>query len=109
MRSDLFRRPLEEVRITDFFGGVAHVEVGAATGGGAGVDREDHGEDRAPDWEESRVGAESSVGAERTENTTWGGPALTDAQTRGWRGTRAWCGVLLLGVLVGWVGWRSTT
>jgi phosphatidylinositol glycan class K len=32
VRSDLFKRPLEQALVTDFFGGVTHVEVGEPVG-----------------------------------------------------------------------------
>ncbi|KAJ7665892.1 peptidase C13 family-domain-containing protein [Mycena polygramma] len=97
VRSDLFGRPLEEVRITDFLGGVAHVEVGAGVEAGAVAE-----DDAWSSENDSRKGPEAPwVGAEGD------GRGESSPTERG-VGARAWGGVLLLGVLVGFVGWRST-
>jgi phosphatidylinositol glycan class K len=98
VRADLFSRPLSEVRITDFLGGVAHVEVGAGvatSAAAAGTDADDARASTAKKVVPPRVGAETDA----EEN----GPAGTQ-----WRGARAWGGVLLLGALVGWVGWGGS-
>ncbi|KAK7044918.1 GPI-anchor transamidase [Favolaschia claudopus] len=96
VRSDLFRRPLSEVRITDFLGGVAQVEVGE----GVPVDTAAVGEDQWPLQGESPAVPPVLPVAENTQERVGdlGG---------GWRGMRAWGGVLLIGGLVGWVGFRS--
>ncbi|KAJ7125881.1 hypothetical protein C8R46DRAFT_1146815 [Mycena filopes] len=78
VRADLFGRPLNEVRITDFFGGVAQVEVA----------------ERRPCQRQSIWTSEKSLVEKR--------PAAM------WRTARAWGGVLLLGALVGWVGWEGS-
>ncbi|KAJ7626653.1 peptidase C13 family-domain-containing protein [Mycena polygramma] len=96
VRSDLFARPLAEVRITDFLGGVAHIEVGAAAT--VRTASEDAGE-----WEgELRKEAEAPWIGTEVDGRVERGPAGKGV------GARAWGGVLLLGALVGFVGWRST-
>ncbi|KAJ7359741.1 peptidase C13 family-domain-containing protein [Mycena albidolilacea] len=105
VRSDLFKRPLADVRITDFLGGVSQVEVGAGTPAvAAGADDTAWAEDPAAPVETPHIAAESRW--QGTENTTTEtGPAA--AKSHQWRGLRAWGGLLLLGALVGWVGWRK--
>jgi phosphatidylinositol glycan class K len=105
VRSDLFKRPLADVRITDFLGGVSQVEVGAGTPAvAAGADDTAWAEEPAAPAETPHIAAESRWRG--TENTTTEtGPAA--AKSHQWRGLRAWGGLLLLGALVGWVGWRK--
>lgn len=54
VRSDLFARPLDQTRLTDFFGGVSQVElcVGEDVGGAAGAPGEEEKEDARRDSEE---------------------------------------------------------
>ncbi|KAJ7206999.1 peptidase C13 family-domain-containing protein [Mycena haematopus] len=105
VRSDLFHRPLSEVRITDFLGGVAQVEVGAGVEV-ASASASDAEADEAWAWE--RVDS-VRVKAPRVpaENPGATEDATTRPKSRQWRDVRAWGGVLLVGALVGWVGWRK--
>ncbi|KAJ7829035.1 peptidase C13 family-domain-containing protein [Mycena leptocephala] len=85
VRADLFSRPLSEVG----------AGVAAAAAGGAGGDADDAWASAAKKVVPPRVGAETDAGES--------GPAGAE-----WRGARAWGGVLLLGALVGWVGWGGS-
>ncbi|KAJ6487626.1 glycosylphosphatidylinositol anchor biosynthesis protein [Mycena sanguinolenta] len=98
VRADLFHRPLSEVRITDFLGGVAHVEVGAGGGTEKGAEM-----DEAWAWE--RLGGARA----KTPRVATEDPDVPKdvPKARQWRDARAWGGVLLVGALVGWVGWRK--
>ncbi|KAJ7192969.1 peptidase C13 family-domain-containing protein [Mycena pura] len=99
VRTDLFSRPLNEVRITDFLGGVAHVEVGS--GVVAAAARKTWTPEDPPSYSETpRVEQQPP----RRENETRA--QGMQAQIDGWRDARAWGGVLLLGALVGFVGWK---
>ncbi|KAH9478775.1 glycosylphosphatidylinositol anchor biosynthesis [Psilocybe cubensis] len=98
VRSDLFNRPLEHTRITDFFGGVAQVEVMSP-------------HDVAP-----------LISVNETQGTVQDSPKpaasasprpqsqlqnfnLTPA--RDWKTARAWGSVALIGVLVGWIALKQ--
>ncbi|KAJ7154799.1 peptidase C13 family-domain-containing protein [Mycena filopes] len=96
VRADLFGRPLNEVRITDFFGGVAQVEVGRE----APVSTPEH-----LDSENSPVEKRPAavVNASQAQGTVAFATRASELRT-----ARAWGGVLLLGALVGWVGWRGS-
>ena len=88
VRSDLFRRPLNEVRITDFLGGVAHVGIlpgDEETGGMADI---------AEPSEEPSIQTHDTFGT-RTN-------ATRVEKEQPWR-TRSWTAVVLLGGLLGWV------
>ncbi|KAJ7619392.1 peptidase C13 family-domain-containing protein [Roridomyces roridus] len=91
VRADLFRRPLDEVLITDFFGGVAQVEVQESTTPFSGAD-----------GPESVPAADTRPRVAATAFTT-----ETGVQDESWRTMRTWGGVVLLGALVGWVGSRT--
>ncbi|KAJ7619387.1 peptidase C13 family-domain-containing protein [Roridomyces roridus] len=91
VRADLFRRPLDEVLITDFFGGVAQVEVQESTTPFSG-----------PDGPESVPVADTRPRVAAASFTT-----ETGVQDESWRTLRTWGGVVLLGALVGWVGSRK--
>ncbi|KAJ7717729.1 peptidase C13 family-domain-containing protein [Mycena maculata] len=108
VRADLFPRPLDEVRITDFFGGVAQVEVQPpcvaedvslpgdfSSEGDVSLSNDSSSEDQQS--------AQSPVHAGGKAAGAWG--QSTDRGSDGWRGTRAWGGILLLAALVGWAGW----
>ncbi|KAJ7471329.1 peptidase C13 family-domain-containing protein [Mycena galericulata] len=106
VRTDLFRRPLNEVRITDFFGGVAQVEVLEAPAPGV-----------ATQWDEESVqyaAGESEATETHRERTPRGSYRPKEGKAGngdgdGWpaRALRTWGGVVLLAGLVGWVGWGS--
>ncbi|KAF8196655.1 peptidase C13 family-domain-containing protein [Mycena galopus ATCC 62051] len=104
VRSDLFPRPLDEVRITDFFGGVAQVEVG--DGAGAAPIPHSNPTGASAAWAEAPK-VKVATEARGTENSTTGTIAERKAGKARWRDARAWGGLLLLGALVGWVGWRK--
>ncbi|KAJ6591726.1 peptidase C13 family-domain-containing protein [Mycena vulgaris] len=101
VRADLFARPLDTVRITDFFGGVAQVEVGAPSA----LDRDATGQldpEAAPE-------PESPPAITRKSRRPSPAPAQTQllrAESEIGTRWRAWGGVVLLGALVGWAGWK---
>ncbi|KAJ7716094.1 phosphatidylinositol glycan anchor biosynthesis, class K, isoform CRA_c, partial [Mycena metata] len=98
VRADLFGRPLNEVRITDFFGGVAQVEVG--NGGDGEARASPSGTSDGP------TKGENSPAAAAVNVSQAQGKVAPPSKPAEWRITRAWGGVLLLGVLVGWVGFK---
>ncbi|KAJ7089361.1 peptidase C13 family-domain-containing protein [Mycena belliarum] len=104
VRADLFTRPLDEVRLTDFFGGVARVEVGTSPSSHPLPGSESDGDVAGDADEETRSAqrARTHVPIQMPEELR--GPEVKGGRT-GWR---AWCGLALLGALVGWVGWSST-
>ncbi|KAJ7060858.1 peptidase C13 family-domain-containing protein [Mycena amicta] len=101
VRSDLFKRPLSDVRLTDFLGSVAHVQAEIVDGTDIEVESIEWPAEEVVDMEPRLQQA----------NKTKTAPARThwDSQTPadGWRTVRAWAGVLLLLALVGWAGVRK--
>jgi len=98
VRSDLFKRPLDKTRITDFFGGVAQVEV---------VNPADS---IAFTLVSESVPTEEAVQGPRQRvslppPTSHATEAMSSFSTllQEWRIARAWASVGLIGVLVGWV------
>ena len=110
VRGDLFRRPLSQVRVTDFLGGVAHADVIPSSGLDAGPlqDISQLQEESAP------VPATSSgqIAHERSDDTDstvessrkWEEPRtektllpLIESQS-----VRAWASVGIIGSLVAW-------
>lgn len=98
VRADLFGRPLNEVRITDFFGGVSQVEVGNGGDGEARASPSGTTEEENSSSEERPAVAVNASQAQQK--------VAPPSRPAKWRMTRAWGGVLLLGVLVGWVGFK---
>ncbi|KAJ7083250.1 peptidase C13 family-domain-containing protein [Mycena epipterygia] len=97
VRADLFSRPLDSVRLTDFFGGVAQVEVGPA--------RESTQQQEW--WDEDLAVAEESRPAKEASKQTNAREPRGATKEESWGGRwRAWGGVVLLGALVGWAGWK---
>ncbi|KAF7288185.1 GPI-anchor transamidase [Mycena chlorophos] len=95
VRADLFNRPLDQVRITDFLGGVAHAEV---------VDTQVEAEPiQWPAEDDVHVEPRQLNKTATTRKTQWASQTPAD----GSRGLRAWAGVLLLVLLVGWAGVRK--
>ncbi|TFK37982.1 peptidase C13 family-domain-containing protein [Crucibulum laeve] len=96
VRSDLFNRPLDRARITDFFGNVAHVEVTPSI------------EAETPAFVPPTTPGQKSERAIPSQSAL---PSLTTSQPlmdmrwlNNWRVARAWTSVALLGALIGWVG-----
>ncbi|KAF9010266.1 peptidase C13 family-domain-containing protein [Cyathus striatus] len=96
IRSDLFKRPLRNTLITDFFGGVAQAEVVpalddhllATAGGGDINEKEPVTQLRASPGMQAELG--DTLGQSRNE----------------WKALKAWTSVAVIGVLAGWVGSR---
>ncbi|CAA7268250.1 unnamed protein product [Cyclocybe aegerita] len=91
VRSDLFSRPLDKTRITNFFGGVAQVEI-------------------VPPVEPSVDQNTSEEGPEQEHEATPHPPmrpAKSQNRVKSWlkegKTLRAWASVSLLGVVAGWV------
>ncbi|KAJ7451068.1 peptidase C13 family-domain-containing protein [Mycena latifolia] len=107
VRADLFARPLDEVRLTDFFGGVARVEVGTAASSSSSKLPDPDAYEDGDEWSERETGSgrvpqmpdEVQEGARGVGMGTEGGMG-----TGGRAGWRAWGALALLGALVGWVG-----
>lgn len=97
VRSDLFNRPLNETRITDFFGGVTHVEMS-----------DDHTHSRRPVTEDMQPEAEILAHPQPTIPSAM---HTTTEKVAGWyhatKSLRAWGSIGLLGFLVLLVGGRS--
>ena len=91
VRSDLFRRHLSGVRVTDFLGGVAHV----------GILSGDEDAEEMADVAESSEGT-SSQSWTVIETITHATRIAEEREKEPWR-TRSWTAVALLGGLLGWV------
>lgn len=91
VRSDLFKRPLESALITDFFGGVAQVEVTPPQQGTA-----------LPPSNPSTPASQPDQKLRRAASNVPATPRLTSLLD-GWREMRTWGSVAVIGVLVGWV------
>lgn len=99
VRSDLFTRPLDKTRITDFFGGVAQVEV---------VSPDDTVSSMLSDSlsiEEIVQEPHPPISLSLPLPSSHATAVMTGFFTRlrEWRVVRAWASVGLIGVLVGWV------
>ena len=119
VRSDLFKRPLDKTRITDFFGGVAHVEVMAPLQGDqtasvsvAGDDDETN-EIGATGNEQPVVSPSGAAISSHSDSHAPVPPTLLQ-QTQLWlsekqlKALRAWGSLGLVGALVGWVSLKTS-
>lgn len=95
VRSDLFKRPLENALITDFFGGVAQVEVTPPQQGSA-----------LPPSNPSTPASKPDQKIPRTTSNVPTTPRLVSLLD-GWREMRTWGSVAVIGVLVGWVSLKK--
>ncbi|KAL5522350.1 GPI8 [Sanghuangporus baumii] len=93
VRADRFRRPLNEVRITDFLGGVAHV----------GILPEDDGSEETVDSVEELGGHRQTLPQSASSRTNINATEPLERQSAEWRITRSWSAVAVLGGLAGWV------
>ncbi len=93
VRTDLFRRPLNETRITDFFGGVSQAEIVSSSN------------DPYPPVEGSvSDNSELHVQVQReSESTRFLHPSPAEPH----KTLRAWGSILLLGIILGWVSSRK--
>ncbi|KAJ7448050.1 peptidase C13 family-domain-containing protein [Mycena latifolia] len=101
VRADLFKRPLDDVRLTDFFGGVARVEIGAQLLLPAFLSPSpspEHDSETALGRKPSSPPARTYAAAQVPMHTS------AQAQAQAQAGWRAWGALALLGALVGWVG-----
>jgi GPI-anchor transamidase subunit K len=105
VRDDLFKRPLDQTLITDFFGGVAQAEVVSEDEIRSLPDFSpiDDGQGEAAKVTPRRE--MKSFPAARTvlSQSHLSGPLGLDR----WRDARAWASVLLVTMLIGWVSWRG--
>ncbi|KAG6908428.1 hypothetical protein DXG01_004653 [Tephrocybe rancida] len=93
VRSDLFKRPLDQALITDFFGGVAQVEVTPLSQPHSQA--EPHSS--ATKHKEPRTPQVPVLGSMRTV------PPNVKTEADIWQKMRAWGSLAGIGVLVGWV------
>jgi len=105
VRSDLFNRPLDHALITDFFGGVSRVEVTPPS-------ESSNSTPASPPFPTSQSQDTPILAPQQHEEEeshpiqlmyslhldTWFVPR---------RELRAWGSVVIMGLLVGWVGWRN--
>ncbi|KDR80403.1 hypothetical protein GALMADRAFT_242818 [Galerina marginata CBS 339.88] len=115
VRNDLFHRPLSKTRITDFFGGVAQVEIVAPLNLGMGASSaestltmsdEVHEEVNGQGTEPSQQLPKQAMSA-KAQPVPASSSYMT--QLRDWNSStgRAWASVGLVGALVGWVSTKS--
>ncbi|KAF8961763.1 peptidase C13 family-domain-containing protein [Flammula alnicola] len=106
VRSDLFKRPLDQTRITDFFGGVAQVEIVPP------LDIPSVSLEQPPRMPEEgeplqlhpiSMPLESKAQNESDSAISLRTWLTTPLQEKQWKNSRAWASVALIGVLVGWV------
>ncbi|KAF9460580.1 hypothetical protein BDZ94DRAFT_1265659, partial [Collybia nuda] len=95
VRSDLFKRPLENALITDFFGGVAQVEVTPPRQGSA-----------LPPSNSPTSPSQPDQKVHRAANNIPSTPHLISLFD-GWREMRTWGSIAVMGVLIGWVSLRK--
>ncbi|KAG6808851.1 glycosylphosphatidylinositol anchor biosynthesis [Tricholoma furcatifolium] len=101
VRNDLFKRPLDQVLITDFFGGVSQVEVSSPTEKtNPEAQPASHGE---IDPEQRK--ADPSPRAEAVPASTYVGKTVVEEAVG--QNIRTWGSLVAIGVLVAWVGLRK--
>ena len=100
VRSDLFRRPLNEALITDFFGGVVQAEVVEDGNEGSGYAAS------SPSIK-SETGTTNQPDGSLVENIPEERSPVKYHYLLEDRSDRAWAGVGLVGLLVGLVGYVS--
>lgn len=105
VRDDLFKRPLDQSLITDFFGGVAQAEV---------VSEDEIRSLPDPSAIDDTQGETLRVTPRREIKSASSvlRTVLSQSQLSGprhdrWRDARAWASLLLVVMLVGWVSWRG--
>ncbi|KAF8634248.1 hypothetical protein AX15_001003 [Amanita polypyramis BW_CC] len=102
VRDDLYKRPLDQILITDFFGGVAQAVVSG--------DESMSPPDPAP-MEDIHEEAEMSPGRHLNPSIpvarTVQLPPISGTQPDKWRDVRAWVSLCLVAVLVTWVSWQG--
>ncbi|KAF8155499.1 peptidase C13 family-domain-containing protein [Crassisporium funariophilum] len=103
VRSDLFKRPLDKTRITDFFGGVAQVEVLPPLGAmSSSVFLETSTPGEGP-----KAQVEVQVPQQKLSFPQIPEPSSSfTALHHEWKTARAWVSVILIGVLFGWVTFK---
>ncbi|KAF8903900.1 peptidase C13 family-domain-containing protein [Gymnopilus junonius] len=100
VRSDLFNRPLDKTLITDFFGGVAQVEI---------VPPLDHispihdSEIATADDVQEALHVDQPVRSPAVSNTKLEKQPFFSLALPAWNTARAWVSVGIVGILVGWV------
>ncbi|KAG6852661.1 hypothetical protein C0991_010115 [Blastosporella zonata] len=102
VRSDLFRRALDQTLITDFFGGVAQVEVSPPSPSQVQSHQEQSEQIPLPPPQIYKR-AEAPTGSMHSSLPL----DVTGAWTQVGQKVRAWGSLVAIGALVGWVGWRK--
>ncbi|KAG6873586.1 glycosylphosphatidylinositol anchor biosynthesis [Termitomyces sp. T159_Od127] len=107
VRSDLFRRPLADTLITDFFGGVAHVEVGGRPQQHESPQQHEPQQQHPPPQEQQRPPPPPQE-QQQPPLRAVGAVLDVDIATEPAKQVRAraWGAVGVLAVLVGWAGTR---
>ncbi|KAF8191737.1 peptidase C13 family-domain-containing protein [Pholiota molesta] len=102
--SDLFRRPLDKTRITDFFGGVAQVEIVPPLDSSAVSPEESPSPiDEVEPLQPQTNTLPLTKAQNMSDNAAWGSPWLGPLQGKDWKTTRAWASIAIIGALAGWV------
>lgn len=104
VRSDLFRRPLDEARITDFFGGVAQAEVFPPAQENAQTLRPENV--RSPETSQHAATSPENDPVALHYSPNGVRPLLeskSEAWDTRWKDVRKWTSVLLVASLVTWV------
>lgn len=118
VRSDLFKRPLDKTRITDFFGGVARVEVMTPPQGdqtaASPVVNDDRTNRVGNTGNEQPVAVFEGANAPSHDNVQASAPMDLLQQLPLWlsatqlKTLRIWSSLALVGLLVGWVSLKTT-
>ncbi|KAF5310600.1 hypothetical protein D9619_008248 [Psilocybe cf. subviscida] len=117
VRSDLFKRPLDKTRITDFFGGVAHVEVMTPLQGAqaavVSVAEDDGANETGATGSKQPVAVLDDVNIPNHADKEAQAPITLLQLTPPWlsekqlRTVRTWGSLTLVGALVGWVSLKT--
>ena len=106
VRSDLFKRPLDKARITDFFGGVAQVEILSLDSATPSPEATSPTNDTEP----LQLRPNTMPLVAKVQNMTdtaitqtW----LTQLNGKEWKTVRAWASLTIIGALASWVAARK--
>ncbi|KAF8333304.1 peptidase C13 family-domain-containing protein [Amanita rubescens] len=103
VRDDLFKRPLDQTLITDFFGGVAQAEVVTEDGIRSLPDPFPIDDSQG----ESEVTPRRQINSPPSVARTALHSPLSGLGHDRWRDTRAWAALLFFAMLIGWASWRG--
>ncbi|KJA21422.1 hypothetical protein HYPSUDRAFT_140580 [Hypholoma sublateritium FD-334 SS-4] len=106
VRSDLFKRPLDKARITDFFGGVAQVEIISLDSATISPEATSPTNDTEPLQLRPNVmplAAKAQNMSDTVTTQTW----LAQLNGKEWKTVRAWVSLAIIGALASWVASRK--